>query len=115
VDEQGREVRAPGAPPPAAAATAAGPGPAGAAAAAAAPPDSDDRFFDPTIGNRALRRLERRPRASLQFVEEGRFQKQAETARLRVRAERAVFMCCPGGWHATLCAVPPVAVVCGDV
>jgi hypothetical protein len=43
------------------------------------------RFFDPEIGNRGLRRLERRPRASFQFVEEGKLQKQAEIGRLRVR------------------------------
>lgn len=48
-------------------------------------PSSPRRFFDPTIGNRGLRRLERRPRASFQFVEEGQLQKQAEQDRLRVR------------------------------
>ncbi len=43
------------------------------------------RFFDPGLGNRALRRMERRPRAALTFVEEGKLQKQAEIGRLRVR------------------------------
>lgn len=43
------------------------------------------RFFDPGLGNRGLRRMQRRPRASLTFVEEGKLQKQAEIGRLRVR------------------------------
>ena len=50
------------------------------------PPPLPCRFFDPGLGNRALERLQRRPRASFQFVEEGRLQKQAETGRLRVGA-----------------------------
>lgn len=50
------------------------------------PPVLRPRFFDPIIGNRGLRRLERRPRASFQFVEEGKLQKQAELGRLRVGA-----------------------------
>lgn len=44
----------------------------------------DDKFYDPEMGNRAARRLARRPR-NFSFVEEGRFQKQAEMARLRAR------------------------------
>ena len=43
------------------------------------------RFFDPGLGSRGLRRMQRRPRASFQFVEEGKLQKQAEMGRLRVR------------------------------
>lgn len=43
----------------------------------------DDEFFDPAIGSRALRRLQRRARPELRFVEEGKYQKQAETTRLR--------------------------------
>ncbi|KAL4423323.1 hypothetical protein ABPG77_006118 [Micractinium sp. CCAP 211/92] len=43
------------------------------------------KFFDPAIGNRGLRRLDRRPRTSFQFVEEGKLQKQAELGRLRAK------------------------------
>lgn len=43
------------------------------------------KFFDPSLGTRELRRLERRPRASFQFVEEGKMQKQAEMGRLRAK------------------------------
>ena len=40
--------------------------------------------YDPMIGDRLLKRMERRPRGSFDFVQEGRFQKQAELQRLRV-------------------------------
>ena len=38
------------------------------------------------MGDRLSRKLERRPRASFDFVSQGRFQKAAELQRLRVRA-----------------------------
>ncbi len=48
------------------------------------PPPPLLRFFDPALGNRGLRRMDRRPRASFQFVEEGKLQKQAEIGRMKV-------------------------------
>lgn len=44
-----------------------------------------EKFFDPGLGDRGLKRMERRPRAAFQFVEEGKLQKQAEIGRLRAR------------------------------
>ncbi len=41
-------------------------------------------FYDPEMGERAARKLQRQPRASFDFVSQGRFQKQAELQRLRV-------------------------------
>jgi hypothetical protein len=46
---------------------------------------SPESFFDPELGDRGLKRMERRRRAGFSFVEEGNFQKQAEIQRLRVR------------------------------
>ena len=104
VDAQGREVDASGQPvrrpvslAEAAAAKAGKPLPAAAAAAAPRKPLSlavpaqepgaeDARFFDPDISSRGMaKRQERRPRAALRFVEEGRFQKAAEVARLQAK------------------------------
>ena len=42
-------------------------------------------FYDPEMGERAARRLQRQPRASFDFVSQGRFQKAAELQRLRAR------------------------------
>jgi hypothetical protein len=42
-------------------------------------------FFDPELGTRSLRKLERRKKTGFDFVQEGRFQKLAETQRLKVR------------------------------
>lgn len=41
-------------------------------------------FYDPELGDRLLNRVERRPRASFDFVQQGRFEKQAEAMRLKV-------------------------------
>lgn len=41
-------------------------------------------MYDPVLGDRLLRKQERRPRSNFDFVQEGRFQKQAEMQRLRV-------------------------------
>ncbi len=49
------------------------------------------RVYDPMIGDRLLNKLQRRPKASFDFVQEGRFQKQAELQRLRVRAPDSTF------------------------
>jgi U4/U6 small nuclear ribonucleoprotein PRP3 len=80
LDEQGREVGAGPAPPPRAPKA---PLQLISAEEAAA---EDERFYDPDLGwGNAPRRVQRRPRPELQFVEEGTFQKQAETARLRAQ------------------------------
>ncbi|KAL6776099.1 PRP3 [Auxenochlorella protothecoides x Auxenochlorella symbiontica] len=46
-------------------------------------PADEGAFFDPEIGHRGGRRMDQRRRGGLQFVEEGKFQKQAEISRLR--------------------------------
>lgn len=51
-----------------------------AGGAEAAAPDSD-AFFDPGIGARGLKKLNRRARATFEFVHEGEFQRQAELFR----------------------------------
>lgn len=43
----------------------------------------DDEFFDPALGFNKSRTLQRRSRPTIEFVEEGTFRKQAETARLK--------------------------------
>jgi len=47
------------------------------------PDEIDTTHFDPALGNRGIRRLQRPARPALQFVEEGKFQRQAEVARLK--------------------------------
>lgn len=42
-------------------------------------------FYDQEIGERLLNKTLRRPRASFDFVQHGRFEKQAEAMRLKVR------------------------------
>jgi hypothetical protein len=86
VDDQGREIDPATGLPKGAAEAAAAAAEAAATAEAAARARTD--FYDPGIGNRALKRQDRRPRAELRFVEEGRFQKEAETARLRAKFGR---------------------------
>ena len=49
-------------------------------------------FFDPELGVRGLRKLDRRRRAGFDFVQEGTFQKLAETQRLKVRCPWAGMM-----------------------
>jgi hypothetical protein len=44
-----------------------------------------NRFYDETLGDKALRKLERRPRRDFNFVTPGYFERAAENARLRVR------------------------------
>lgn len=61
------------------AAAGAGPGAGPAGAGAAGPEESE--FFDPGIGARALKKLQRRPRATFDFVEGGEFQRAAEAFR----------------------------------
>jgi hypothetical protein len=56
-------------------------------AAGAPPPPQEDAFFDPRMGDRGLRKLERRARPTFEFVQEGEFQKQAEIF-------RSVQLCC---------------------
>lgn len=41
-------------------------------------------FYDQEIGDRLLNKTLRRPRASFDFVQHGRFEKQAEAMRLKV-------------------------------
>ena len=69
-------------------------------------PFARPRFYDPEMGNRAARRLARRPR-TFSFVEEGRFQKQAEMARLRVREQASPP--CPAGSRAATAAAATAA------
>lgn len=47
--------------------------------------DQDPSHYDPFLGTKGARSLQRRPRSTLQFVEEGRFQKQADEVRLRAQ------------------------------
>ncbi|KAK9829066.1 hypothetical protein WJX72_003724 [[Myrmecia] bisecta] len=49
------------------------------------PQRAPEDFFDPELGHRGLKRLERKPRMGFDFVKEGRFQKDAENQRLRAR------------------------------
>jgi hypothetical protein len=44
------------------------------------------------IGDRLLNKLQRRPRASFDFVQEGRFQKQAELQRLKVNEQKKMLL-----------------------
>ncbi len=41
-------------------------------------------FYDPDVGDRGLRRMQRKPRPSFEFVKQGVFQRQAERQRLTV-------------------------------
>lgn len=45
----------------------------------------DSRFFDPSLGTTTLKRMNRRARPAINFVEEGAFQKAAEISRLAAR------------------------------
>ncbi|EIE27173.1 PRP3-domain-containing protein [Coccomyxa subellipsoidea C-169] len=48
-------------------------------------------FYDPEMGDRLLNKVQRRPRASFEFVQHGRFEKQAEVLRLKAQfGEEAV-------------------------
>lgn len=52
--------------------------------APAAPPE-ESAFFDPRMGARALKRMDRRKRSAFEFVQEGQYQKQAEIMRLKLK------------------------------
>ena len=41
-------------------------------------------FYDPDVGDRGLRRMQRKPRPTFEFVKQGVFQRQAERQRLTV-------------------------------
>ena len=43
-------------------------------------------FYDPDVGDRGLRRMQRKARPSFEFVKQGVFQRQAERQRLTVSA-----------------------------
>ena len=60
-------------------------------------------FIDPELGDRAARKLDRRRRPGFDFVQEGRFQKQAEMQRLKV-IPRHLDLHCPVSVGAVLTA-----------
>jgi len=45
----------------------------------------DNKHYDPFLGNKGAKSQNRRPRSTLHFIEEGKFQKQAEDVRLRAK------------------------------
>jgi U4/U6 small nuclear ribonucleoprotein PRP3 len=47
--------------------------------------EQDNKHYDRFLGNKGAKSLNRRPRSTLHFVEEGKFQKQAEDVRLRAK------------------------------
>ena len=50
--------------------------------------EQDSAHYDHFLGTKAAKSLQRRPRSTIHFVEEGKFQKQAEEVRLRAQFGR---------------------------